>query len=99
MSPRKSTRRAPLPASPAQPSFRSGAVARLADMPVSTLRIWEQRYQAVAPSTASTGHRQYSANDVERVVLLRQLTLHGHAIGSLAGLAIEQLRDLFRTHE
>jgi|LNFM01.2.fsa_nt_gb DNA-binding transcriptional MerR regulator len=99
MSPRKSTRRAPLPASPAQPSFRSGAVARLADMPVSTLRIWEQRYQAVAPSTASTGHRQYSANDVERVVLLRQLTLHGHAIGSLAGLTIEQLRDLFRTHE
>ncbi|MDP3109470.1 MerR family transcriptional regulator [Hydrogenophaga sp.] len=99
MSPRKSTRRAPLPASPTQPSFRSGAVALLADMPVSTLRIWEQRYQAVAPSTASTGHRQYSANDVERVVLLRQLTLHGHAIGSLAGLAIEQLRDLFRTHE
>ena len=83
----------------AKPSFRSGAVARLADMPVSTLRIWEQRYQAVAPSTASTGHRQYSASDVERVVLLRQLTLHGHAIGSLAGLAIEQLRDLFRTHE
>lgn len=99
MSPRKSTRHAPLPASPTQPSFRSGAVARLADMPVSTLRIWEQRYQAVAPSTAPTGHRQYSANDVERVVLLRQLTLHGHAIGSLAGLAIEQLRDLSRAHE
>ena len=74
-------------------------MAHLAGMPVSTLRIWEQRYQAVAPSTAPTGHRQYSANDVERVVLLRQLTLHGHAIGSLAGLAIEQLRDLFRTHE
>ena len=34
-----------------QPSFRSGAVARMAGMPVSTLRIWEQRYQAVGPTT------------------------------------------------
>lgn len=98
MSLRPSTQPAPTRSPPAQPSFRSGAVARLADMPVSTLRIWEQRYQAVAPSTAATGHRQYSATDVERVVLLRRLTLHGHAIGSLAGLAIEQLRDLSQTH-
>lgn len=98
MRPRKSAQHAPTLAAAAQPSFRSGAVARLADMPVSTLRIWEQRYQAVAPTTAPTGHRQYSADDVERVVLLRQLTRHGHAIGSLAVLTIEQLRDLSRTH-
>lgn len=99
MQPRDPTQRAPMPpASTGQPSFRSGAVARLADMPVSTLRIWEQRYQAVAPSTAPTGHRQYSAMDVERVVLLRQLTRHGHAISALAGLSIEHLRELARTH-
>jgi DNA-binding transcriptional MerR regulator len=88
------------PASPAAapPTFRSGAVARLAGMPVSTLRIWEQRYRAVAPTTAPTGHRQYSAQDVDRVVLLRQLTGHGHAIGALAALGMEQLRELSRTH-
>lgn len=79
-------------------TFRSSAVARMASMPVSTLRIWEQRYQAVAPTTAPTGQRQYSASDVERVVLLRQLTLHGHAIGSLAALSAEQLSDLARAH-
>ena len=78
---------------PSQPIFRSGAVARMAGMPVSTLRIWEQRYKAVGPSTAPSGHRLYSAVDVERVALLRQLTGQGYAIGSLAGLAIEQLRD------
>jgi DNA-binding transcriptional MerR regulator len=83
---------------PSAPSFRSGAVARLAGMPVSTLRIWEQRYQAVGPSTAPSGHRLYSAADVERVVALRQLTQRGHAIGSLAALAVEQLRDLAQTH-
>jgi MerR family transcriptional regulator, light-induced transcriptional regulator len=83
---------------PAQPTFRSGAVARMADMPVSTLRIWEQRYQAVKPVTARSGHRLYSSADVERVVLLRQLTGFGHAIGALAGLDIGYLRNVAITH-
>jgi DNA-binding transcriptional MerR regulator len=77
-----------------QPVFRSGAVARMARMPVSTLRIWEQRYQAVRPTAAPSGHRMYSSADVERVVLLRRLTGVGHAIGSLAGLDNEQLQKL-----
>jgi hypothetical protein len=51
----------------AQPTFRAGAVARIAGMPVATLRIWEQRYQAVRPNTAASGHRLYSSADVERV--------------------------------
>jgi DNA-binding transcriptional MerR regulator len=80
------------------PSFRSGAVARMAGMPVSTLRVWEQRYQAVGPTTAPSGHRLYSLADVERVVALRQLTEQGHAIGSLAQLNVDQLQDLTRTH-
>jgi MerR family transcriptional regulator, light-induced transcriptional regulator len=63
-------------------------------MPVATLRIWEQRYQAVAPATTTTGHRLYSQADVERVVLLRDLTTHGHSIRSLAPLSTEQLRAL-----
>jgi len=69
----------------------------MAGMPVSTLRIWEQRYQAIGPSTAPSGHRLYSAEDVERVMVLRQLTQNGHAIGSLATLNVEQLQDLART--
>lgn len=86
-----------LKAQSSQPTFRSGAVARMAGMPVSTLRIWEQRYQAVAPVTAPTGHRLYSPADVERVVLLRRLSLLGNAIGSLAGLEVEELRELAHT--
>ena len=85
------------PHSTPQPSFRSGAVARLAGMPVSTLRIWEQRYRAVGPSAAPSGHRLYSALDVERVLLLRQLTGQGHAIGSLAALATAQLQQVAST--
>ena len=81
-----------------QPTFRSGAVARMAHMPVSTLRIWEQRYQAVGPNTAPSGHRLYSAADVQRVLLLRQLTEQGHAIGALAALDAAQLQQVASTH-
>ncbi len=84
----------PVPASPAGPSFRSAAVARMAQMPVATLRIWEQRHQAVKPHTAPSGHRLYSPADVQRVLLLRQLTEQGHAIGSLAALDSAQLQQL-----
>ena len=82
-----------------QPSFRSGAVARMAGMPVATLRIWEQRYQAVRPITAASGHRLYSEADVERVTLLRRLTELGHAIGLLAPLDIGQMREMMRAQE
>ena len=85
------------PAAPA-PSFRSGAVARMANMPVSTLRIWEQRYQAVGPTAAPSGHRLYSAADVQRVLLLRQLTEQGHAIGAMAALDAAQLQQVADTH-
>ena len=92
--PPTAARRLPAP----QPSFRSGAVARMAHMPVSTLRVWEQRYQAVGPTSAPSGHRLYSAADVQRVLLLRQLTEQGHAIGSIAGLDATQLRQVASTH-
>jgi MerR family transcriptional regulator, light-induced transcriptional regulator len=80
------------------PLYRSGAVARMVQMPVATLRIWERRYQAVAPTTTATGHRLYTAADVERVAVLRQLTACGHAIGSIAALPLAQLREVARTH-
>jgi DNA-binding transcriptional MerR regulator len=66
-------------------------------MPVATLRIWEQRYQAIKPSTAGSGHRLYATKDVERVVRLRRLTQQGHAIGLLAALDNEQLQALMQT--
>lgn len=78
----------------AEPAFRSGAVARMAGMPVATLRIWEQRYRAVQPATAASGHRLYAPADVQRVLLLRRLTEQGHAIGSIALLTSAQLEAL-----
>ena len=78
--------------------YRSGAVARMVRMPVATLRIWERRYGVTAPATTPTGHRLYTATDVQRLALLKQLTELGHAIGSIATLDMDQLREVATTH-
>lgn len=88
----------PLVNPPAQPRYRSGAVARMLRMPVATLRIWERRYRVAAPATTASGHRLYSAQDVQRLALLRQLTDLGHAIGALAHLSVTELREVASTH-
>jgi DNA-binding transcriptional MerR regulator len=63
-------------------------------MPVATLRIWEQRYQAVRPRALPSGHRRYTVSDVERLRCLRQLVVQGHAIGAIARLDTQQLQQL-----
>ncbi len=74
--------------------LRSGTAARLAGLPVTTLRVWERRYNVVAASKTATGQRVYSNHDVLRLRLLRQLTRAGHAIGSIATLELESLQAL-----
>ena len=80
------------------PHFRAGAVAQMVRMPVATLRIWEQRYQLTPRAVSSSGNRLYSALDVQRIALLKQLSDRGHAIGTIASLEMEQLRQVVVTH-
>jgi MerR family transcriptional regulator, light-induced transcriptional regulator len=75
--------------------LRSGTVARLAGVPVATLRIWERRYGVVDAPKSATGQRLYSGHDVQRLRLLRQLTERGHAIGTLAALGLQPLQALW----
>jgi MerR family transcriptional regulator, light-induced transcriptional regulator len=74
--------------------MRSGTAARLAGLPVTTLRVWERRYGVVAAPKTATGQRLYSALDVQRLRLLKRLTDCGHAIGSVAGLSVQALDEL-----
>jgi hypothetical protein len=78
---------------------RSGAVARMAGLPVATLRIWERRYQVVAPPLTEAGHRLYSDHDVQRLVRIRRLVGLGHAIGTIASLDLEALVQLCERRE
>ncbi|MBC7941274.1 MAG: MerR family transcriptional regulator, partial [Chitinophagaceae bacterium] len=84
----------PLLTLPAHHRLRSGTAARLAGLPVTTLRVWERRYGVVAAAKTASGQRVYSPHDVSRLRLLRQLTAAGHAIGSIATLELESLQAL-----
>lgn len=74
--------------------YRIGSVSRLAQVPVSTLRIWEARYGAFAPQKSEGRHRLYGETDVLRASLLRQLTETGHSIGRIARLPIGDLQQM-----
>lgn len=76
------------------PRYRSSAAARMVNIPVATLRVWERRYSVVGPSQAPSGHRLYSSQDVRRLVLIKQMVNKGHAISMLARLETHQLQDL-----
>ena len=71
--------------------MRSGTAARLAGLSPSTLRIWEHRYGVVAPPKSASGQRTYSMKDIERLRLIKRLTLEGHAIGTVAHLGVDAL--------
>lgn len=77
------------------PGYRSGVAARLAGLPVETLRVWERRYALSDTPRSPRGQRLYSATQVRRLGLLKQLVDQGHSIGQLARLQLEQLHRLF----
>jgi len=74
--------------------YRSGAAARLAGIPVETLRVWERRYGVVSPPLSSGGRRLYSAENVQRLRLIKQLLARGNAIGVVATLSTTDLQQM-----
>ena len=76
------------------PTYRSGTAARLAGIPVETLRVWERRHGVVGPALSPRGHRLYSTEDVSRLVLIKQLVDLGSPIGSVATLPLTSLREM-----
>lgn len=83
-----------MPNHPNDGLFRSGMAARLAGIPVATLRVWERRYQLAGAQSGTAGHRRYTRDDVARLALLKRLVDAGHPIGAIARLPIESLRQM-----
>ncbi|HVT73632.1 MAG TPA: MerR family transcriptional regulator [Lacunisphaera sp.] len=69
-------------------------VVKRTGLSAHVIRVWERRYRAVEPKRTPTNRRAYSADDIERLRLLRQLTQQGHAIGFLAKLPMNELTNL-----
>ncbi|WP_230685064.1 MerR family transcriptional regulator [Cellulomonas sp. JZ18] len=64
------------------------AVARRLGVAPATLRTWDRRY-GLGPSEHSAGaHRRYSGHDLERLLVMRRLTLEGVAPAEAARLAL-----------
>ena len=47
--------------------YSIGAVARMLELPVATIRNWEERYSTVVPERSAGGQRLYSREHVERL--------------------------------
>lgn len=76
------------PAGPPTPALAVAAVARRLGVAPATLRTWDRRY-GLGPSEHSAGaHRRYSAVDVERLLVMRRLTLDGVAPAESARIAL-----------
>ena len=47
--------------------YSIGAVARMLDIPASTLRAWEERYSMITPVRSEGSQRLYSRRQVEKL--------------------------------
>lgn len=83
----------PIP-SAQSPLYRIGAVSKITEIPVSTLRIWQTRYGAFNPVKTEGNQRLFDEHDVSKALLLKQLSGAGHGIGRIARLDLAQLRQL-----
>lgn len=76
------------PGSASQPTLKVAAVARRLGVAPATLRTWARRY-GLGPSAHTAGsHRQYSSEDLARLVVMRRLTLEGVAPAEAARVAV-----------
>jgi DNA-binding transcriptional MerR regulator/methylmalonyl-CoA mutase cobalamin-binding subunit len=75
------------------------AIASLTGLGAETLRAWERRYQTVSPRRDDGGRRLYTQQDLDRLIVLAQLSRQGHAISKLSSLGMEELQNLQQNNE
>jgi DNA-binding transcriptional MerR regulator len=53
--------------------FRIGEVSRIAGVPASVLRFWENEFPRIKPRRTETGQRIYRRSDVELILIVKHL--------------------------
>lgn len=69
-------------------------VANLTGLKPHVIRTWEKRYSAVTPRRTETNRRVYSADDIQRLRLLKVAVKSGQTISHVAPLKTEELTAL-----
>jgi DNA-binding transcriptional MerR regulator len=75
--------------------FNIQLAAQLSGLSAHTIRAWEKRYQALTPARTENGRRLYSEAEVDRLIMLSQLTHLGTNISQIARLPDAELRDTY----
>lgn len=70
------------------------SVAEKTGLTPDVIRIWERRYNVVAPERTPSNQRLYTDGDIERLDLLRRVTEQGRRISAIASLSTDELRDI-----
>jgi len=76
------------------PSFNISAVERDTGLSKDVLRMWERRYGFPVPDRDSNGERNYPAEQVERLRLIKRLMDAGHRPGKLIATPTDELSQL-----
>ena len=76
------------------PAFNIAAVERDTGLSKDVLRMWERRYGFPAPERDSNGERNYPADQVERLRLIKRLMDAGHRPGKLMATPSDELAAL-----
>lgn len=66
--------------------------SKISGVGVHTIRAWEKRYKAIVPIRDEAGHRVYSKEDVEKLILLSELCLLGYTISKIASMNSTELK-------
>lgn len=74
--------------------FNIAAVERDTGLSKDVLRVWERRYGFPLPARDAHGERAYSAEQVERLRLIKRLMDQGHRPGKLIGASTAELLAL-----
>ncbi len=72
------------------------AVSQRTGLPLDTLRAWERRYAAVVPEQGERG-RVYSEEQIQRLILLRDVVARGYSIGQVARESDQRLRAILKS--
>jgi DNA-binding transcriptional MerR regulator len=74
-----------------RPLYSISAVARMLDVPVPTLRTWEDRYGVVVPDRNASGHRLYRRDQVEQLRFVTTRMAEGVSAADAHRLLAEQI--------
>src|SRR5216684_2743990 len=75
-----------------EPIYSIGAVARMLDIPASTLRAWEDRYSLINPTRSEGSQRLYSRGQVEWLRFVKTKIESGLSAADAHRLLSEQVR-------